>query len=237
MSKKSENTPQQDKYKKIASVMEQIQKQMNAAALKAGQDEIAKLLEENPELAAQQFHFVPTNRCLPKAKIPFSSVYLKIIDALLLNDGINKTQKAVNELVEEKYLKEEEGKISPNVWTKPLEPWMVKQIIARVNGNMVKPVDVSKCNTLGEIKNKLKVSQFDGGAVFKYTGKVIINKHTVMVGKASYPLMKRGASYSIQLPIPWDDGGKRQWIRVDALMAFLKNLKEERIAPATLDGE
>lgn len=225
MDKKTSKKPvnQQKAYKDTAEFLKKIQVVMNKAAREAGKQEHQRLLKSNPELVGKKIHFLPDNRCLPSAEIPFTEAYLKILDAMLFTGGSEKTQKEINEEVRKQFFPDK-GKISLNIWTKPLEPWAIRNITTRIMSNMTKPVDITGCKTLGEIRRRLKVSQSDGGAVFQYSGKILVNKKVVEVGKASYPIMKRRKAYAIQIPINNDDG-KRQWIRLDALLALLKNLK------------
>ncbi len=197
---------------------------MDKAAKVAGKEEYERLQKSNPELAGKKIHFLAGNRCLPSADIPFTEVYLKIVDAMLSKGGLDKTQKAITEEIGENFFPNR-GKINQNVWTRILEPWAVKNIMVRITGNMAKPVDVTRCATLSEIRRNLKVHQSDGDAVFQYSGKILVNKKMVLVGKASYSIMKRRNADAIEVPIK-DGTGKTQWIRMDALLALLSNLKK-----------
>ncbi len=225
---KLDKSPSQKKaYKHTADIMKQVQAEMDKAAKEAGKEAYARLQKDHPELVGKKMHFIAGNRCLTSAEIPFKDVYLKLLDAMLFG-GLDKTQVDIIREVQEKYF-QDKGKISANVWNKALEPWAIANINKRVQGNMVRPIDVSKCSTLGEVKKTLKVNNSEGGAVYKYSGQIVVNKYAVMAGKASYPLMKRRKAHSIQVPISWDEEGKRQWIRLDALLSLLENLKKTRV--------
>lgn len=216
---------QQKAFRETADVLAQVQAAMNKAARQAGKEEYERLRKDNPELAGKKLHLLTGNRCLPSAEIPFTDVYLKIVDNLLYKGGLEKTQTAILEDIEERYFKDK-GKISRNVWTRPLEPWAIKNIKVRITGNMDKPADITGCETLSDIRRMLKASQSHGAAILQYSGKITVNKKSVSAGKALYPIMKRREAYAIQVSV---DDGKYQWIRLDALLALLGNLKMTRV--------
>lgn len=221
---KKKTSPQKVKspkeYLENGRTMQEVESLMNKAAL----DVFTRYMAEHPEVKGAGFFPLITNRCYKNGAVPFSDVYLKIIDYLLLHDGLNKSQKDILAEINKSF---PQGKISPNIWTKPLNKTHLKKIGVRIRGNMREPVSVDGCKTLSDIKRTLFINRPAKDATLQYSGKISFNRDTLNAGKAVYPLTWRNDNYYIQVPIP--STGKRQWIRMDALVALLSNLRVTRI--------
>src|SRR5690606_33336899 len=123
-------------------------------------------VRESPELK-DEFIFKTSNKVFKRAAVPFGKVCNLIVDALLFDNGFEKTQKAIIEEINNDL---SDGQISPNAWSRKLEPWAFKKVETRIKGQMKNPVDISGCKTLSDVKKVMKAQEPVDVLAYRYTG-------------------------------------------------------------------
>jgi hypothetical protein len=112
-------------------------------------------------------------------------------------------------------------KILPNIWNKKLTSKQFEKLQMRAWRNFRKPIEIKGCNTLAAVKQRIYAALHANDAAYRFNGDVTIDEKTVVVGKAVYAIEAKGTGKYKYPSIRVEVGGKRVWLRVDALSKLL----------------
>ncbi|MDE1152680.1 MAG: hypothetical protein PW788_09100 [Micavibrio sp.] len=208
-------TPQRQRYKNKRDSLNKFNADINKTVL----DRAKYLRESDPSYS--EFGIKPSNRGYIKNKNGAGiKVFEAIADILVSDKAGNKTQVEILKQVQQTF---PTIFLQPNIWHRELYAHRLKKIQERINCNLVKPISFNGCKTLSEIKARMRAKQNAQTATQTYTPKIAINKEVVVINDKSFPIERRKASDPKSASIRVNVLGKRQWIRLDALMAFLSS--------------
>ena len=204
-------------YSENKDIIQSLKKAVEDAVKKARDDKIAELLKENPELADYGAKVeVHGYKKRPKG---FQKFYSLIGISLATAKNALLTQKELLARVQPSF---PDFKIPPSIWQAPLTPYQKKAVQKYINGSMPNPIKIIDCETLSDVKNKLKAELNKKAAIKSLTVKIAISNDMVTIGKKSYAVEERKSSTYSYRVIRVDVGGKRQWVRTDVLLALFK---------------
>lgn len=208
-------TPSQKTFSEKEKVKKEFRRRIDAVIFA----EEEKLKQSNPDYA--DLGVKPMNIIYVKGRKGITKAYLRIAKVMITPRGVSeKTQKEILEAVQAEY---PNLKLNPNIWNRKLHPGIKKTIEKHIQGNTVSRVSIKDCNTLAEIKKKIKISTQAKGKSETFKTEITFTEESVIIGKNSYALVMRGTGErtypSIRVDIP---GKGRCWVRADALLAVLK---------------
>lgn len=189
---------------------------LEKALARAQSEELAAMQRAHPILREYR---VKANRIIYKAKPEGSSKIIPaIMEYMLTDDAIGKTNKALVEHVAEGF---PEHNIAANIMNKKLQPWAIKKIEKIAKDR----VDVTGCKTLSEIRKRIKAGQRTGHLEYLYSGKIRISKNGVLVGKQLFSIETNKAKDKEYKVVRVNLEGDRYSIRVEAVVALLSAIK------------
>jgi|GEM_PF-3054409 len=205
-------------YSENKDIIQSLKKAVEDAVKKARDDKIAELLKENPKLADYGVKLdVYSYKKRPKG---FQKFYKLIGISVATAKNALLTQKELLAKVQPDF---PDFKIPPSIWQAPLTPYQKKAVQKSINGSMPNPIKIFDCETLSDVKNKLKAELNKKAAVKSFAVKMVISSNMVTIGKKNYPITEKKASSYSYKAIRVDVEGKRQWVRTDVLLALLEH--------------
>ena len=212
-------TPQQQQYKLKKDAISNLQDYVDAAA-KSAVERWKTQHPEYPDLSVK-----PMNRVYVKNKAGITRAIIHIARILPLMENLSKTQAAILKEVQEGF---PESKLSANIWNKPLNAAVLKNVEQAVLGNRGDiPINLKGCNTLSSIRKRIKKSYtINVTKNYKFKADITFTAAAVFLGNVSYPLVMRKSGNSSYPCIRVNTKDKRVWVRADALVAMLKAGKQ-----------
>lgn len=200
-------------YKDVGKKLADAERYAENAAKNAWKEYVS----QNPELTNNAGIKVGIN-CFVKRPAGFSKVVPAIAERLMWKGWCERTQLDILKEVKPLF---PEQKLLPNIWTKKFTKWERDRVKTLVTSNASKPISLQGCDTLSELKKRISAANKLAGADQVIKATISITKDAVVVNKKEYPIEKiksEGYEYNrIRITV----GAKRQWLRLDTLLAFL----------------
>lgn len=212
MSKRaSPQTIAQKQFAAKKGKLAELQKAANQAALQAAKEWLAK----NPDSADLKIR--PMNVAYIQRKGNTAKAITELAIRMMYPSNQDRTQKQILEDIKPMFADLE---LYSSIWQKKLSTGLLKQVVAKVNGNLPQKDSFTGCTTLSQIRKRVKTKLQVAKGKRGFKAEITFTNESVIIGKRSYPLELRGPHYCIRVTTK---SGKRCWVRMDGLAAALMN--------------